>query len=214
MGKNSNIQKRRLKKLTKIDSGIGLKVKDAQIIRLGSSIFLLIVVYLIFQVNQPYALKVQEFIEETLTREFNFSGVYDIYEEKFAGSPAIIPTLVKKDNDEYSEYAFILPITNSPLVTKQTEQGIILKIEKEEKVVAIGKGIIENVGKNDVLGNTILIRHQNGILVTYAMLKDITVEIDEWVEKGQEIGSVVNNLYFSISKQNEYLNPMEVISFE
>jgi len=188
--------------------------KDFFIIRLLSSIFLLIVIYLIFNLNQPIAIKVQDFIRESLTREYNFSGIYDIYKEKFAGNPAIIPTLVKKDKSEINDYAFVPPFQNPPKTYKQTEQGVIFELDSEEEIVAIGEGIIINIDEKNSLGNLLQIRHQNGIVATYAMFKEIKVEVDEWVETGQIIGVANNKLYFSIFYNNEYLNPMEVILFE
>ncbi|MGD9677314.1 MAG: peptidoglycan DD-metalloendopeptidase family protein [Vulcanibacillus sp.] len=214
MGYYSDIQKKKIKKKSVINNNTESKVKDLFFIRFIASIFLLGIIYLIFSFNQPVALKVQDFIRESLTREYNFLGLYEIYTDKFAGSPAILPTLVKKDKNEFNDFAFIPPF-QSPLKTfKQTEQGIIFEIGSEEEIVAIGEGIIVHIDEKNTIGSLIQIRHQGGIVATYAMFNEIKVEVDEWVETGQILGLANNKLYFSIFYKNEYLNPVEVIMFE
>ncbi len=227
MGYHSDIQSRREKRLSEIrkfnktsyqsrddESGYQFEasIKAKFVMKSIISIFLLIGTYFLFQFNHPYAVQTQNVIKEALTREFNFTGLYDKYLEKFAGNPAILPTFSIKEKNN-SNYNFSSPITTSPKKTSVESNGIYIETNQFEPVEAIGKGIIQKVSKNQENGQTITILHENGLISIYALLSQIEVEENDWVEKGQLIGMAKEKFFFAIKNQNKYLNPMEVIKF-
>lgn len=178
------------------------------------SILLLVITFLTFQASHPYAKLSQEFIRESITREFNFDGLYNWYKDKFSGYPAILPTFAIKEKEDNSSYTLQSPISNPPIKMTQTKLGLYLDTAANEAVLSIGKGIVIYVGNQEKLGKTIMIRHQNGFESTYAMLENIDIEMDDWVEPGELIGSADTKMYFAIKNQFRYLNPLDVISFD
>ena len=187
--------------------------KKRLFIRSIISFILIILVYLIFKTTSPYAEMSQKYIYDALTRDFNFQGVYSIYIEKFTGNPAILPTfdIIKKESQRDS---FNSPLKGLPLQIDKNGYGIFIKTTENEQIVALDKGLITKTGKTEKMGSTVTIKHQNGIESTYAMLNEISVEKDDWVEEGQIIGTVKDKLYITIKNQEKYLNPLDVIIFD
>lgn len=188
-------------------------IKNKFLIKGVISTFLFILIYFIFQFNHPYALISQQYIKDALTRDFNFRGVYNLYQEQFSGNPAILPTfdIVNKGDIVPS---FRSPISGLPLGIEKADTGIFIETGENKEVVAMDVGLVTKIGINEKLGTTIIIRHQNGVESTYSMLDKIVVEADDWVTVGQQIGTVNNKLYISIRNQEGYLNPLEVIVFD
>ncbi len=176
------------------------------------SVGMLAIVYLLFQLQVPYAKIGQEFIRETMQREYNFQGVYQWYEEKFAGNPAIIPTFsVKQKQTEM--ITTIAPISRKTNI-ESTNQGILIETVEQEPIMVIANGIIKAIGHNESLGNTVIVKHSNGFESIYGMLESIDVEKDEWVEAGHIVGMGNKKVYIAIKNQTEYLNPLDVIPFD
>ncbi|OEF98039.1 hypothetical protein BHF71_03185 [Vulcanibacillus modesticaldus] len=230
MGYNSEIQKRRKKRISELynkkglsfqhnrrpeylpSSELGFNYGSRFLIRAIISIFLVLAVYVVFQINQPNAINTQNFIKESLTREYNFRGLYNWYHQIFVGNPAIIPTFKKKVRK--INYEFQSPFSIAPTKITRSEQGIYIDVKDKQPVLAIGKGIVINVGKNRKLGNIVMIRHKNGVESIYALLDKVAIEKNEWVESGQLLGTVKQRMFLAIKSNNSYLNPQDVISFE
>lgn len=193
--------------------GYEYRVKERFLTKALIGIILFISIYFIFQSNHPYALTSQQHIKDALTRDFNFKGVYNLYQEKFSGSPAILPTFDIVNKEEVKP-ALKSPITALPLGIEQADTGIYIETVNNQEVVAMDMGLVTKIGLDEKLGSTVIIRHQNGIESTYSMLNNIDVEVDEWLNAGQPIGTVNNKLYVAIKNQKGYLNPLEVIAFD
>ena len=176
------------------------------------SIGLIAIVYLLFQFQVPYAKKGQEFIRETLDRDYNFQGVYQWYQEKFDGNPAIIPTFSMKEK-QVEMISTIAPVSRE-IQVEQASQGVMIESLEPEPIMAVANGIVKVVGKNESLGKTIIVKHANGIETIYGMLNSIDVTKDEWVEAGQVLGMGNKKTYFAIKNETQYLNPMDVIPFD
>ncbi len=176
-------------------------------------VILLISIYFIFQSSHPFAVTSQQYIKDALTRDFNFKGVYNLYQDKFSGSPAILPTLDIVSKEE-AKPSLKSPITALPLGIEEAETGVYIETVNNQEVVAMDVGLVTKIGVDEKLGSTVIIRHQNGIESTYSMLNSIAVEVDDWVIAGQPIGTVEKKLYVAVKDQKGYLNPLEVIAFD
>lgn len=216
---NYNIQKRRNKRLSELQEKKEISREKIffrnSVIRIIISAILLGVVYFSFNSNMPITNNIKAFIEEQLMKEINFSSIYDTYIDNFAGSPAIISSFIAKDNEsELSEYAFCSPISDSPTQIRQTDKGLYLDTVINEQVQAIGKGLVMSVGVHADYGNTIIVRYENGVESVYAMLDEIYVEKNDWIESGELLGSVTNCLFFALYDEEQYVCPLDVISFD
>ncbi len=95
--------------------------------------------------------------------------------------------------------------------------GIEIKPYRDlEKVRSVYDGIIVFSGYVKSYGNTVIIEHPGKYYTLYSHLKDIFVEVNDLVKKGEVIGVTgntgireFNSLYFSIRKGITPLNPLK-----
>jgi len=100
---------------------------------------------------------------------------------------------------------------------KLKSNGIEIKPRRNfEKVRAVYDGVIVYAGYVKSYGNTVIIEHPGKYYTLYSHLKDIFVEKNKIVKKGEVIGVTGNtgvreydSLYFSIRKGVTPLNPMK-----
>ena len=68
-------------------------------------------------------------------------------------------------------------------------KGIVYKSDKEFDVLSIYDGKILEVSKDDLTGNYVKINHDNDLVATYKILKDVQVKEGDIVKKGDKIGT-------------------------
>ena len=99
--------------------------------------------------------------------------------------------------------------------TYMQNTGISYKYQEKFDIVSILDGTVIEVTNNEILGNTIKIRHENDIISTYQSLSEINVKVDDVVVRGQIIGisgtcklyDTESNLHFEIIHQGKNINP-------
>ena len=95
--------------------------------------------------------------------------------------------------------------------------GIDFSVSKSEPVVACFDGVVRIAKKYETYGNTVIIRHYNGLETVYASLNQVCVTSNQQVKAGELIGYVginsKNVLHFEIRFLNEFFNPEKVINF-
>jgi len=86
------------------------------------------------------------------------------------------------------------------------------------QVNAIADGIVIKVTEDDIVGKTIKIKHNNGMISVYQSVNDISVKEEDAVTKGQVIATsgtnninsdLGNHLHFELYNQNILVNPEE-----
>lgn len=94
--------------------------------------------------------------------------------------------------------------------------GIDYSFDDTFDVVSILDGVVISVEKNDILGNTIQIKHSNDLISVYQSLSDIAVKTDDKVVQGQIIAKsgsssvnkeLNNNLHFELYYNGTVVNP-------
>lgn len=96
--------------------------------------------------------------------------------------------------------------------------GIDYNSENSFDVVSVLDGTVINVDVNEILGNTIEIRHSNDLITLYQCVKDVKVKVDDVVLRGQTIASAgtcnlynkSNNLHFEAYHNGLIINPQEL----
>ncbi|MCL2289784.1 MAG: peptidoglycan DD-metalloendopeptidase family protein [Bacteroidetes bacterium] len=94
--------------------------------------------------------------------------------------------------------------------------GVDFSVQKNEPVVAAFDGVVRIVKKFEEYGNTVVIRHYNGLETLYALLDNVNVITGQKVNAGDLIGYVGNKrkvLHFETRFLNEFFNPEKVINF-
>ena len=97
--------------------------------------------------------------------------------------------------------------------------GIDFSVQKKEPVVACFDGVVRIVKKYEEYGNTVVIRHYNGLETLYAQLDNVCVITEQKVHAGELIGystysdtNKKNALHFETRFLNEFFNPEKIIS--
>jgi len=95
--------------------------------------------------------------------------------------------------------------------------GVDFSVQKREPVVACFDGVVRVAKKYNEYGNTVIIRHYNGLETLYALLDDVCVVSEQTVNAGDLIGHISsrkNALHFETRFLNEFFNPHKLINFE
>lgn len=100
----------------------------------------------------------------------------------------------------------------------QFHQGIDIANSKGTKIAASAKGTVTFSGRKGGYGKTIIIDHGYGYKTLYAHNSNLLVDVGDKVDKGQliaEMGrtgrSTGNHLHFEIHKNNNPINPLDMI---
>ncbi|MBU3621815.1 M23 family metallopeptidase [Polynucleobacter sp. CS-Odin-A6] len=108
------------------------------------------------------------------------------------------------------------PITNNPAF----HPGIDFNAKPGTPVLAAGSGTVIKAKRDPELGNVIEIKHTEGFTSLYAHCQKLLVEQGDTVSRGQLIAEVGNtgrstgpHLHFSVYRNGNLLNPMDVLAF-
>ena len=105
----------------------------------------------------------------------------------------------------------------------RVHNGIDIAAESGATVTAAAPGTVYTVFKDNTLGYTVVIRHQDGYVTKYSSLaEDVLVEAGDVVELGDAIGVVANtalvetalgdHLHFSVIHNDEPMDPAEFLN--
>lgn len=145
----------------------------------------------------------------------------------------------KKSTKEEKDPSFVSPIESSDILREYAKEnlvysetlkewithlGIDIKAEKATVVKASADGTVKAIKNDPRYGLTIIIEHSNGYKTLYAnLLTTEFVSEGEKVKAGQTIGTVGDtavyevvdepHLHFELIKNNENINPNELIKF-
>jgi len=120
------------------------------------------------------------------------------------------------------EYAMDKLVYSKTLEMWKTHSGIDIAAKLDSEVVAVYDGKIISIEQDNFYGNTVKIEHTEGYISVYSNLDNLfDIELDMFVKQGQVIGKVgvsahgeiadQSHLHFEIIKNNEWINPMEVL---
>lgn len=115
-------------------------------------------------------------------------------------------------------YAMESLVYSATLNQWQTHSGVDIKAEEGTNVVAALDGKVKSVTNDALMGNTVVIEHDGGLVTIYASLKSAAVKANDSVTKGQTIGAVGStasfevsdgpHLHFEVKLNGEYVSPM------
>jgi len=97
--------------------------------------------------------------------------------------------------------------------------GVDFSVQKREPVVASFDGVIRISKKYEEYGNTVVIRHYNGLETVYALLNQVNVISGQKVNAGDLIGYVgsvdgkKHTFHYETRFFNEIFNPEKMINF-
>ena len=121
-------------------------------------------------------------------------------------------TVEKRFYDEDNKELGIIYFNN----TYMQSSGIIYSSENEYNVVSILDGEIINVKKDDILGNTVEVKHTDNLISSYQGLQNVYVKKGDHINQGTILGKAGeikldktynNALLFELIKDGHYINP-------
>ncbi|MEI3605828.1 M23 family metallopeptidase [Pseudogracilibacillus sp. SE30717A] len=183
----------------------------------AASIGLFIIVSFLAQTNSQNFHQAQQWTYEVLQEEFPFAKVNEWYVTKFGSPLALTPQDTTKLNHEDTS---VLPVLG-PIVETFSSNGTGIMISPTEKtnVSAISRGVVIFAGNDKSTNKTIIVQHADGSKTTYGFLSSIDVHIYQSVQANQTIGTFQPSeknemVYFSIEKDNQFIDPSQVIPVE
>ena len=126
------------------------------------------------------------------------------------------------DGEIIKDYHKDTLVYSNTLKDYRTHEGLDIKGQILDKVYAIGKGVVTEAYNDALMGNTIIIDHQNGIKSIYSNLSTTDmVSLGQTVEKGTVISGIGDtalmetgdeaHLHFEMKKDGETINPLSYI---
>ncbi|NBJ68659.1 MULTISPECIES: M23 family metallopeptidase [Clostridia] len=183
------------------------------------SAILFLSVAIIWQTDSPRLQSAKSILSTALVEEFPFAKVNLWYQDTFGSPLAFIPDS-QSNHQEMSDNSQALPVNGSVSESFQTNgTGIKISTDGKSDVTALGQGIVIFAGNDRRTNKTIVIQHPDNSLTTYGELSNIDVHLYEHVAANQAIGQFAPTdknqaVYFSIEKDNQYIDPVQVIKVD
>jgi stage IV sporulation protein FA len=205
------------------EGGHPLFSKELFILKILGTSVLILCTAILFQNQVPGFDKARSYVQKTMTSEFQFAAVSAWYEDQFGKPLALLPSGKETSQPETTETAeYALPASGKVVENfKSNGQGIMVETGKGAKVEAMKGGRVIFAGKKDGLGQTVIIQHADKSESWYGSLNTIEVTQYEKVDKGKPVGTVTDEedaatgeFYFAIKKEDAFIDPIQVISFE
>ncbi len=129
----------------------------------------------------------------------SFAKIYSLY-KNYLGD--LIP--FKNSNTNETKLVSSYDITYSKI--EKENNGYMLQVASDYSVTTIKSGIVIEKKESEEYKNLIKIQDENGLNVTYGNLDEIEVKLYDYVEKGELLGKVSNELYLVFEKDGVYLS--------
>ncbi|HLS61568.1 MAG TPA: M23 family metallopeptidase [Virgibacillus sp.] len=182
------------------------------------SLVLFFGVGIVLQSNMAILSKPKEWTNHALIEEFPFARVNKWYAETF-GSPL---TFTPKDNQIVSSS---VETPSLPVVGDLTESfqangsGVLIGPEDKTSVSAWEEGVIIFAGKDADMNQMVIVQHADGSKSKYGFLSSVDVHLYQYIATGERIGTFSPTdknatVYFSIEKDNQYIDPIQVIQVD
>lgn len=161
--------------------------------------------------------KSKKWTSYVLTEEFPFASAHAWYRNTF-GAPL---TFTFKDLPEKREGdLFALPVTGN--VTESFSDngtGIRIAPDNLSSVFTWNEGVVIFAGNDQKTKRTVIVQHADRSKSVYGYLSSIDVHLYQFVESNEKIGLFnptenSDTVYFSIEKNNEYIDPVQVIKVD
>lgn len=122
--------------------------------------------------------------------------------------PSIWPTDSRRVSSHFG-------IRKDPFTQKLTlHTGIDIAGSLHAEIYATAKGTVEQVGKDAIRGNYVLVDHGNGLKTSYMHLQKATVSKGDEVDKGDPVGTMGStgrstgvHLHYEVLKNGQAVNP-------
>ncbi|GIO27673.1 M23 family metallopeptidase [Ornithinibacillus bavariensis] len=181
------------------------------------SVMLFFSVAIVLQNDADFLSKPKKWAYHALTEEFPFASTYEWYKDAFGTPLAFSPN---NEKQEAEKVALVLPVSGNVTETFQTNgRGIKIAPADTAPVSALRDGVVIFAGKDRNTKKTVVVQHADGTTSTYGYLSSIDVHLYQIIDAQQRIGEFApsednETLYFAIEKDNEYIDPVQVVEVD
>jgi stage IV sporulation protein FA len=190
--------------------------------RLMVSMCLVLIVAILFRSTNPSLDGFKSFVENAMKRDYQFAKISNWSNETLGDSFSFSPMsfFEKKSNSNLNDN--VIPVSGKLKESfKKNGKGITVETNRDKSVTAIKAGVVIFAGIDESHGKTIIVQQTNKMNVWYGNLATIKVNLYQHVTNGEALGTVTNKgttnsgeYYFAIEKNDKFLDPTKVISFE
>ncbi len=113
------------------------------------------------------------------------------------------------------------PVYSYTLKDWRVHNGIDIAAPAGSQVLNVCDGVVESAEADDLMGNTVVIRHTDGKVSRYCSLGEIQVTVGQMVKKGEPVGTIGNtmllecgeadHLHYELWADNQLIDPSAVI---
>lgn len=182
-----------------------------------ASFILFFGVAIVLQSNATILSKPKEWTNHVLVEEFPFARVNKWYAESFGSPLTFTPT---DSQTAVTVESPSLPVVGDLMESFQANgSGIMIGPEDETAVSAWEEGVIIFAGKDADMKQMVIVQHADDSKSKYGFLSSIDVHLYQYVATGERVGSFNptdenETVYFSIEKDNQYIDPIQVIQVD
>ena len=159
------------------------------------------------------------FLEETTDDLFE-EDIFDFFESKeeelsFSEEEQLLWPVV---GNVLINYSMDKPVYFSTLEQYKYHPAIVIQAKAGQNIMAAARGRVSKIEKTEELGNVITMDIGSGYEIAYGQLSNIQIKEGDLVEKGDYIADVAtptkyysvegDNIYFSLKKDGQPVNPM------
>lgn len=174
---------------------------------------------LLWQADTTLLQKPREWTSQVMKNEFPFAKVNVWYKETF-GRPLSLSPEPEPVLETNEDQAMALPVNGNITETFQTNgTGIMITPKETANVTSIQEGVVIFAGNDKETNKTVTVQHADGTVTNYGNLSSIDVHLYQFIAGNQQIGSFTpeadnETVFFSIEKNNDYVDPVQVIQVD
>ena len=140
-----------------------------------------------------------------------------------APAPKVLKTAAPVSGETVAEFAMDCLSYNQTTRDWRVHNGVDIAAEPGTEVLAAADGVVYTTYADDIMGTTVVIRHDGGYTTQYASLaEELKVSTGDTVSLGQAIGTVGEtalvetsmgpHVHFSVLKNDESMDPNEFLA--
>lgn len=197
--------------------------KDLFLLKVLGAVLLFVGVALMYKYPTVRLEPARKAVASSFEKELQFAYITDWYEDTFGKPIAFLPSdrEERKETVQPVNSTYAVPIAGSITEDfKSNGEGVLLKSGQNVKVGAIDNGTVIFAGKKEKWGNTVVLQHADQSESWYGNLKSLSVGLYEDIQKGQKLGVVSDagsgngKMFFAVKKNEAFIDPSQVITFE
>ncbi|MEK3890582.1 M23 family metallopeptidase [Bacillus sp. FSL K6-3431] len=197
--------------------------KEVFFMKILGSALLVLIVAIVYQSPSSFFENARSRVEIVMEKEFQFAAVGKWYEERFGKPLALLPVGTQDETVSTSHKEnYAQPVSGEVLAQFADDgRGITLETGSGAEVGAMTEGTVIFAGKQEGIGNTVIIQHPDQSESWYGRLDKITVKPRDKVASGKIVGTVskgkdgtAGEFYFAIKQENKFIDPIQVMNFD